>query len=223
MQLRRLLTYCLIATYTALYSQVAIGLKIQGLGLHPIDMKQDPAIFENSLTGTQSAIVELGYELNLQQFLYATILSLELRQGFHSDAAAKMAGHLGLGLRWKFFHKGRSSISISVAPTLTFRRTWDNIEQYVNHHHYRDYKTSEWYQYKYLVSGELVYNVYVGKRSDVCVALSYNNAFQTFGFSVGYRHWINPYVKVKEKNCSSCGAKGWRKNRFRKFWRKIWK
>ncbi len=218
MQVRNWLTYSFILCATILYGQTAIGLKFRTIGFHLWEMNQSSVMFENTISGDATAIFEPGYELNFQKFIHKTTLSIEVRQGFHSDAVAKLAGHLGIGLRWKFFHLKRNSFSISIAPLLTFRENWNSLPQYIDRGHY---KVKEKYQYKYLIGSELIYNLYIGKRSDLSFAISYNNSYNTFAFSIGYRHWINPFVKVR-KDCSSCG-KSWNQGRFRKFWRRLWR
>ncbi len=220
MQLRNWLIYGLIFCATAFYGQTAVGLKVRTAGFHLWGINQDPILFENTISGDAKAIFEPGYELNFQKFIYSTLVSIELRQGFHSDAAARLAGHVALGLRWKFFHLKRSSFSISVAPLLSFRENWNVFPQYIDN---ENYKIKDKYQYKYLISSELIYSLYIGKRSDLSFAISYNNSYNAFAVSLGYRHWINPFVKVRDKNCDSCGGKRWNQGRFRKFWRRVWR
>lgn len=201
------------------FSQSSIGINFSPIGIHPNGINQNSLIFENKLTNDGSLILEPGYQLNYQKFIHLTILSLEIRQGIHSDAAAKMAGHFGIGLRWKFFHQGKSSLSISVSPIYAYRENWKNIPQYIENDKYKD---NGKYQYMFLFGSELAYNFYIGKRSDINLTLSYNNSRNTLALSIGYRHWINPYVNIKDRDCSSCG-KRWSQGRFRKWWRKVWR
>jgi hypothetical protein len=215
-EVNTLLIIC--STYIA-FGQSSIGLKLSPVGFHPFGINQDPLMFENKVTSNGSLIVEPGYQFNFQKFIHLTVLSLEIRQGIHSDAAAKRAGHIGLGLRWKFFHMGKHSVSISASPIYAYRENWKKISQYVENDGYID---NGKYQYKFLVGSELVYNFYLGKRSDINLALTYNNSRNTLAVSIGYRHWINPYVNIKDRNCNSC-AKRWSKGRMRKWWRKVWR
>ncbi len=216
---RRVIFVLMLCSAHLLWGQSAIGLKLSPIGFHPLGIDQSPLMFENKVTRDGSAIVEPGYQISFQKFIHLTTWSLEVRQGIHSDAAAKKAGHLALGLRWKFFHMGKHSISISGAPVLAYRENWNKIPQYVANDKYID---NGKYQYRFLFGSELVYNFYLGKRSDINLALTYNNSSNTLAVSVGYRHWINPYVNIKDKECSSCG-KRWSKGRFRKWWRKVWR
>jgi len=176
-------------------------------------------MFENKLTNDASIIVEPGYQLSFEKYIYLTVLSLEIRQGIHSDAAAKMSGHVALGLRWKFFHVGRSSFSISAAPVYAYRENWKSIPQYIDNDGYID---NERFQYRFLFGSELEYNIFVGKRSDISFSLMYNNSKSSLTFGLGYRFWINPYVNLKEDKCTSCG-KRWNNGRFRKWWHKVWR
>lgn len=215
---KQLILYCLTLLSFSLYSQSAIGLKIMTVGIHPNPWEQDYAIFENSIINDGSLIMEPGYQLNFQKFVHLTILSIEIKQGIYSDAAAKMAGHFSFGLRWKFFHFGKSSFSISAAPVFAFRENWNKIPQYIDNDHYKD---NGRYQLKLLFGSELEYNVYVGKRSDISFSLMYNNSFNTIALGLGYRFWINPYVAMNKGDCSSCG-KRWNKGRMRKLWKRFW-
>lgn len=200
------------------YSQSSIGLKITGPGFHS-EWNQDPAMFENKLTKDGSVILEPGYELNFQKFVYLTNISIEIRQGIHSDAAAKMAGHISVGLRWKFFHLKRSTISISLAPVYAYRENWNKIHQYVDDDIYIN---NEGKQYKFLLGSVLEYNLFIGKRSDLSFALIYNNSYQTLTVGLGLRFWINPYAKISGDKCNSCG-KRWEQGKFRKWWHKVWR
>ena len=131
--IKKALTYCLLFASLTLLSQSTIGLKIETISFHPIHWDQDPVIFETPITKDASVTVEPGYQLSFQKFFYLTILSFQIRQGIHADAAGLMAGHLGVDLRWKFFHKGRSSFSISVGPVYAFRQHWNAYKQYEDH------------------------------------------------------------------------------------------
>lgn len=216
--IKHLVTFIVLLSTLSLYSQSSIGLKISGPTLHS-SWNQDPEMFENRLTKDGSVIMEPGYQLNFQKFIYLTSLSIEVRQGIHSDAAAKMAGHFALGLRWKFFHYKRSSFSISAAPVYSYRENWNNIQQYKDDNLFVD---NGKYQYKFLLGSELTYNLYIGKRSDLSFSLMYNNSHNAVAFGVGYRYWINSKVNFKDDNCNSCG-KRWNKGKFRKWWRKVWR
>ncbi len=202
----------------SLYSQSSVGLKVSGPTFHS-KWNQNPDMFENRITKDGSVIMEPGYQLNFQKFIHLTVLSIEFRQGIHSDAAAKMAGHVALGLRWKFFHFKRHSFSISAAPVYAFRENWNEIPQYIEDNIYVD---NNKYQYKFLFGSELEYNIFVGKRSDISFSLMYNNSYNSLTFGVGYRFWINPFVNMKDDKCVSCASK-WNKGRFRKWWSKVWR
>ncbi len=216
--IKKTILYTILLISTTVYSQSSIGLKITGPGFHS-EWKQNPAMFENKITKNGSVIMEPGYELNFQKFVYLTNISIEVRQGIHSDAAAKMAGHLSVGLRWKFFHLKRSSISISLAPVYAYRENWNEIHQYVDD---GIYINNEEKQYKFLLGSSLEYNILVGKKSDINFAIIYNNSYQTLTVGLGYRFWINPYAKISGDKCNSCG-KRWEQGKLRKWWHKIWR
>jgi hypothetical protein len=216
--IKNLILYSIFLLSVQVYGQSSIGLKITGPGFHS-EWDQDPAMFENKMTKDGSVIMEPGYELNFQKFIYLTNISIEVRQGIHSDAAAKMAGHFGIGLRWKFFHLKRSTISISLSPIYAYRENWNRIPQYVDD---GIYVNNEEKQYKFLLGSELVYNLFIGKRSDISFALIYNNSYNTLTLGLGYRFWINPYSKISGDKCNSCG-KRWEQGKFRKWWHKVWR
>ena len=216
--IKNIIVYIVLLFSIGSYSQSSIGIKLTSLSLHS-KWNQDPAMFENKITKDGSVIMEPGYEINFQKFFYLTTLSLEIRQGIHSDAAAKMAGHFAIGIRWKFFHYKRHALSISLAPVYSYRENWNSIPQYVDDGIFVDNDSK---QYKFLVGSELEYNIFVGKRSDISFTLMYNNSHNTLTFGVGYRFWINSFVNMKDDKCSSCG-KRWNKGRFRKWWSKVWR
>jgi len=216
--IKKIILHSILLLSLELFGQSSIGLKITGPAFHS-KWEQDPAMFENKMTKDGSLIMEPGYELNFQKFIYLTVLSLEIRQGIHSDAAAKKANHFSLGLRWKFFHLRRSSLSFSLAGVYAYRENWNSVLQYVDD---GIYINNEEKQYKFLLGSQLEYNIFVGKRSDISFTLIYNNAYQTLTFGLGYRFWINPNVNLNDKKCSSCG-KRWSQGRVRKWWHKVWR
>ncbi|MBN2668233.1 MAG: hypothetical protein JXR60_03305 [Bacteroidales bacterium] len=217
--LKLFLTYSLIIISLASFSQSAMSLNVRTFGIHPFGIDQDPAMFENKLTEDGSWIFEPGYELNYQKFLYLTTISFELKQGLFSDAAAKLGGYFGLGFRMKFFHLNRHSFSISLSPVYSFRENWKNIIQYEEK---GDYKDNGMYQYRFLLSSSLTYNVYIGKRHDLAFTLHYNDYLSTLSLSLGYRFWFNTTVKFRDKKCDTCG-KQFDQGKFRRFWRKVWR
>ncbi len=199
------------------FSQSAISLNLNTLGFHFNANKQDVRMYENKLTSDGFCVGEPGYEIRLQKFIYLTRWSLEIRQGFHSDAAAKQAGHFALGLRWKFFHYGKHSFSTSLSGVYAFRKTWESIPYYQKNNIYNNGKV---YQSKFLLGTDLTYNYYIGKRHDISLSAIYNNSYRTIALAIGYRYWINPYVNIKQ--CNTCG-KSYRKGRFKRWWRSIWR
>ena len=214
------LTYLLIALPFGLFAQSALGLKISTISLHPIQWDQDPVIFENKLVKDGSVTADLGYQISYQKFIYLTVLSLELRQGIHADAAGLMAGHFAADLRWKFFHKGRSALSLSFGPVYAIRQHWDAYGKYVDDGIYNNKND---FQDKWLWGGELEYAIYIANRHDLTISLSYNNSYNTINLALGYRFWVNPFVNMADKKkCISCSNK-WSKGRFRKWWRKVWR
>lgn len=217
--IKNLLLYSFTFVSLSLFSQSSIGFKVTGPSFHLAKWNQDPSMFENRITKDGTFIMEPGYQINFQKFIYLTTLSIEAKQGIHADAASKMAGHFSLGLRWKFFHSSRNSLSISFAPTYAFRENWNEIPKYVDHNLYTD---NGKYQYKFLINSELSYNIYIGKKSDISFSLMYNNSYQALTFGLGYRYWINPYANVRDDGCKSCGKK-WSKGKFKKRWRRIWR
>lgn len=196
-----------------------MGLKIGTVAFHPEHWEQDPLIFQNKISKDGSVTAEPGYQISYQKFIHLTILSFELRQGLHADAAGLLAGHLAADLRWKFFHNGRSAFSISLGPVYAIRQHWNAYHVYVDDGVYNNKND---FQDKWMLGGELEYDILVGNRHDITVSLQYNNAYNNITFALGYRFWISPFVNMREDNCTSCG-KRWQQGRFRKWWRKVWR
>ena len=161
-------TYVLLVLQIGLYAQSAVGLKLNTISFHPIHWDQDPVIFQNKLSKDGAVTVGLGYQFSYQKFLYLTVLSLEFRQGIHADAAGLMAGHFATDLRWKFFHQGRSALSISFGPVYAIRQHWDAYHKYVDH---GIYNNKNEFQDKLLWGGELEYAIYIANRHDLTLSV----------------------------------------------------
>jgi hypothetical protein len=62
--------------------------------------------------------------------------------------------------------------------------------------------TGEW-QHKFSwLSGEIEYNLYMNKFTDLCISLNHIQA-ESMGLAVGFKYWINKKPR-KKRGCVSC-------------------
>ncbi|MFH2142956.1 MAG: hypothetical protein ABIJ97_11070 [Bacteroidota bacterium] len=172
----------------------------------------DHIIYENDLSSDGTWIVEPGAYLSYQKYIRLTHTSLQLTNGYYSDAAAQFAGFTGLYLKRKLFHKYKHSVSLAVGGAWTFRKSWNDFPGYVNESGFNQHKK---FETKWMFTSELIYYHYLSNRTDLNVGFLYGHQDKTFTFVVGVRYWINPNVNIRD--CDECGEKKFNRGKLKRW------
>lgn len=132
---------------------------------------------------------------------FATPLaSLKFNMALFMDKATKLAGFPQVLIRIRLFNAFKHSMTLGLGPALFFRQTWADINGYVEDNIYTN--SGSW-QYKMAwLSGELEYNYYLSKNSNLSVSLNIVNP-ESVGLAIGYKYWISKKPKRK-RGCISC-------------------
>ncbi len=205
------------------FSQSAINFDFFGLGYHPFD-NPNYIIYENSISSDGSWVIEPGIIISYQKFILLTHTSIQLNQGLYSDAAAQFAGYTGLSLKRKFFHIYKHSFSFALGAAYLYRDKWNDISRYVPEY---DFVSGKKFETKFSYTCEFKYYYYLGKekgvsRSDFNIGFFYGHQFETFTFTLGYRYWINPNVKIRKK-CDDCGSKKFNRKKIKMWFKRNFK
>ena len=126
--------------------------------------------------------------------------SIKVAMALYYDKASKLAGFSQVMIRFRLFNAYKHSMSIGFGPAFYFRQTWATLDGYQDDGVYTD--SGDW-QYKMAwLSGELEYNYYLTKNSNLSVSFNLINP-ESLGLAIGYKYWISKKPKRK-RGCISC-------------------
>jgi len=179
------------------FSQSTVSLEVMTVGFHPFE-KPNLLLYENALDIDGLFCAEPGLILSYESFVWENTTSLQFSQSIYADVAGQMAGFTEISLRKLFFHKWRSSLYLGAGPTMTYRKSWENLEFYNPEGNYTNY--GNW-QVKPWFIAKLEYDLFIGNHSDINIGFIYGHEYNTFTASLGYRYWISSKVK-HSKGCN---------------------
>ena len=214
-----LISLIIISTSLNLFSQSSMEFKLMLIGMHPDRaVRQDPSMYENRMDDNGTFIFEPGLMFSYQKYIHLTTLSLQFSQAFFSDAAAKMAGSSSMLLKYQFFHKYKFAMSFGLGPSLSYRKDWSDINQYVPND---GYIVNGAWQTKWMLGAELSMYLYVRSNSDISLSIHHGSSYGAGSIAIGYRYWFNSVANIRT-NCNDCGNK-FSKGKFRHWWKRhIW-
>ena len=212
-----LLSILFISFSIGLFSQSSIEFKLTTIGLHPDkSLRQDPLMYENRIDDNGNFILEPGLMISYQKYIYLAALSFQFSQGFYSDAAAKLAGTTNILLKYKFYHKYKFAVSLGMGPSLSYRKDWNNISQYIDND---GYTVNGSWQTKWMFGAEFSFYYYNGNKGDYSLSFYHGASYGAALVSVGYRYWINS-MALLGTDCSTCGNK-YKKRSFKNRWKRF--
>ena len=201
------------------FSQSSIEFKLMTFGLHTDRaLRQDPLMYENRVDYNGTLIFEPGLMISFQKYIYLTTLSFQLSQSLFSDAAAKMATSTSLLLKYQFYHKYKFAMEFGIGPSISSRKDWNNIRQYVDND---GYTINGHWQTRWLLGAELSFYLYVGSNSDISLSIHHGSSYGAGSIVFGYRYWFNSTANIRT-SCNDCGNK-FSRGKFRHWWKRhIW-
>ncbi|MCF6240864.1 MAG: hypothetical protein L3J74_05910 [Bacteroidales bacterium] len=127
--------------------------------------------------------------------------SLKINMALLMDKAGKFAGFPQFLIRFRLFNAFKHSMTLGLGPAFYFRQTWANITGYEANDVYTD--DGDWQFRSVWFSGELEYNYYLTKMSNLSVSLNLINP-ESIGLAIGYKYWISKKSNKRKRGCISC-------------------
>lgn len=126
--------------------------------------------------------------------------SLKVSQAIILDKATKLSGSTQIMIKFRAIKYFKHSVYAGFGPIVHYRQSWTTIENYVPE---PAYKIAGDWQYKFSwLSGEVEYNYYLNKYTDLSVSLNQTQA-ESIGLAIGFKYWFSKSPK-KKRGCVSC-------------------
>jgi hypothetical protein len=160
----------LVILFNKAAAQDNIGIKYFGLSLHPKGENLNAFLMPNKLDNNAYLVLNLGAELMYEKFILKDIISVKIIQAFYADCAERPGGFSHLGIRGKILKKGKHSIYGGMGPTFIYRRSWLELQGYVNPNRFKA-DNGDKYQYLFIwYGGEFEYKYQLGSQMDFAVS-----------------------------------------------------
>ncbi|PLX08361.1 MAG: hypothetical protein C0594_06095 [Marinilabiliales bacterium] len=188
-----------LITSLLLFAQNNVSFKVLWLGATPYDSEYKH-LWENNLTPNGKWIFQPGIVLHYEFFILELDHSIRFQEGILLDVAAQPSAFTHIGYRVRLFKKWRNTVNFGLGPTIFYRSSWKNFDDYQDH---GDMEIAGNIEYKFLPIGfELEYDFYVSNKSDISLSFYYMQP-KTISLSIGYKYWIHTKIKHKKK-CNTC-------------------
>lgn len=180
------------------FGQSTFGIKLKTFSINPAGISNEH-LAPFSIDNNGRFTVEPGLVLSYESFILEDVNSIVFKQGGFIDAAKQFAGFTHIGFKTKIWNKWQHSINIGVGPTLYYRSTWEDLDNYKEDKRYSSF--SNW-QYKALYfSGGMEYNYNINRKWDLSASLFYDH-YEGASLYFGFRYWISR--KIKHKRGCNC-------------------
>jgi len=143
--------------------------------------------------------VEPGLLFSYEGYASSTT-ALKLVQSLILDKAMHISGMTQLMIKFRLVKSFKHSFYFGFGPAYHYRKTWADMEAYVDEPIYNE--SADWQHRLNWLSGEIEYNYYLTKRSDLSVSINHTQA-ESIGIAFGYKYWLNKNPG-KKKGCVSC-------------------
>jgi hypothetical protein len=181
----------------SLYSQSNLSIRLSTLSYQLSEAQPELVRFKFDQDGKLAFDpgIAISYEA------YATgNTALKLNQAFIYDKAAHLAGISQVMIKFRIAKSFKHSFHLGIGPVVHYRKSWADMDNYIDE---PIYTTKGDWQYKLSwLSGELEYNYYLNKSTDLSVSFNHIQA-ESIGILVGLKYWISR-KPVKKKGCVSC-------------------
>jgi hypothetical protein len=158
-----------------------------------------PEILKMQLSNNGKLAFEPGLILAYEGYASSST-ALKLSQSAIIDKAMHLSGTTQVMIKFRISKSFKHSFYFGFGPAFHYRKSWSDIEGYVDEPIYNQSK--DW-QYKFnWFSGEMEYNYYLTKYSDLSISLNHTQA-ESIGIAIGYKYWINKNPP-KKRSCIAC-------------------
>lgn len=150
-----------------LKAQNNLGIKYFGLSIHPKGEKDNAFLMPNKLDENAYLVVNFGGIVSYEHFVFKDIISLKIVQALYADCAARLGGFSHIGLRGTILRKGKHTLSGGIGPTMVYRKSWLELNEYVNQNRFKGDENDQW-QYLFLwYGGEFEYKYSLNDKFDI--------------------------------------------------------
>lgn len=169
------------------YSQNNIGIQFFGLAIHPKGDPLNAHLMPFKLDQKAYFVVNFGVIGSYNHFIYKDIISIKLAQNFFADCALQLAGVTHLGVRVRVFKIGRHLLQLGIGPTYMFRKSWYELDGYVQTHPIYGDKTDKWQQRFIWYGGEIEYKYSINDDFDISAGfIPYYNIVMSTYLGINY-------------------------------------
>ncbi len=195
LKIRLLAALCVILLASSVAdAQSNISVAFTGFGFD-FGKGENVPIYKRKIVDGKSPIFEPGLRIGAE--VYASpATSIKVAQTFRYDVMARVSMSSQLMLRFRVFKVYKHSVSLGVGPTAFYRKSWSDIDGYVDDGVYDDGSM----QHKIAwLSTELEYNYVIGRFTDISFAMTHMTP-KGMGFALGIKYWFTR----KSNKCGTC-------------------
>lgn len=146
-------------------AQWYVGVKVVGLSLH-FKKSPHPQLFKGRIDKHGHFVMNYGIALTAE-YRFHPHVGLKFGQAILSDCGGKFAGASLLTLRTQAQLGKLGEGSIGMGPFFYYRRTWKNMDGYVDQGLFRDSKNKRWETKFVWHGGEVEHNYPINSHMDI--------------------------------------------------------
>jgi hypothetical protein len=178
-------------------AQTNLSLKLSTLSYQFTEVQ--PEIVKLSLSGNGKLAFEPGLIFAFEGYASQST-AIKFLQSVILDKALHLSATSQIMIKFRLIKSFKHSFYFGFGPAFHYRKSWSDIDGYIDEPVYSN--NSGW-QYKMnWFSGELEYNYYLNKFSDLSISINHTQA-ESIGLAIGYKYWINKNPP-KKRGCVSC-------------------
>ena len=159
----------LLSISSLLNAQNYVSLKFFGLSYHPFGEAANADLMPNKLDKDAYFVVNYGFIFSYEHYVYSDKVSIKYVQSIYSDCAERFAGFVHIGIRFRVIHYKKNYINTGIGPSIAFRRSWTELENYVNQNLFSISPDGRW-QYIFIwYGGDIEYHHNINKKSEFII------------------------------------------------------
>lgn len=165
--MKRILAFCffMFILVAQLQAQWFVGLKLVGLSIH-FKQSPHPHLFLHKLDKNGHFVLNYGLAVTLE-YRFHPYMAVKFDQAFLSDCAGKFAGASLLTFRTQAQLGKFGEGTIGMGPFFYYRRSWQNLEGYVDTGLFRTSKNKRWETKFVWHGGEVEHNYPITPQMDL--------------------------------------------------------
>lgn len=178
-------------------AQTNVSLKLSTLSYQFTETQPD--LLKLNLTSNGKLAIEPGLIFSFEAYASSNT-ALKISQAVIIDKATHLAGATQIMIKFRVAKSFKHALYMAIGPAFHYRKTWADMNGYIDE---PVYTTSGDWQHKFSwLSGEIEYNYYLNKMTDLSISLNHIQA-ESIGLAVGLKFWINKKPR-KKRGCISC-------------------